>query len=147
MITITVNSENGADARAELLDLLGVSGAIIAKAPVKPETPVEEIPATEEATTKKRRTKAEIEAEKKAAETPEVEPESDQPEETAKVPELVDLQRVCAILVRGSFKQDGIDFIKNIGGADTSKEVPEAKRQEVIDAMKKFADEKGLSVE
>jgi hypothetical protein len=182
MIKIEIDAATGAEARLELLNLLGVGTSWVGIDPAKPgadvtakitvengevtsvETNKEETaPAAEETTKKKRRTKAEIEAEEKAeiAISPENEPDTSQAppgpvdaEQAAKdkealevkVPELVDLQRVCAILVRAGYKKEGVDFIKNIGGADSSKEVPEAKRQDVIDAMTAFATEKQITV-
>ena len=46
----------------------------------------------------------------------------------------------------GVLNQKGIDFIKNVGGADTSKDVAEDKRQACIDAMTKFAEENKISL-
>lgn len=145
MITITLQSENGADARLELLGLLGLT-----EAPAETifEWKNEEKPAiSEEPVKNKRRTKAEIEADKKAVE-PTIEQANEGESETTKIvvfPTLQDLQRECAILVRGGFKQQGIDIIKNIGGADTSKDVAEDKRQACIDELIKVATENNVA--
>lgn len=139
MITITLQSENGAEARLELLALLGVTAVKAISQPVEEVTasiPVEE---SIEPVKGKRRTKAEIEAEKQAAVEPAPEPEK------IEYPTLQDLQRECAILVRGGFKQQGIDIIKNIGGADTSKDVAEDKRQACIDELIKAATENNVA--
>ena len=162
-IKIEIDAATGAEARLELLNLLGVTGALVAKPLTEEQKETfktefkaateEQITAQEPEPTKaKRRTKAEIEAEKKAAESAqatETADETEQPaaEETkAEYPTLQDLQRVCAILVRAGYKQQGIDFIKNVGGADTSKDVAEDKRQACIDAMTKFAEENKISL-
>lgn len=173
MITITVNSENGADARKELMELLGLVNAGTLTATIggskdpaillvteRPDTIigdgvhsaaelVQEHPAAEEPK-KKRRTKAEIEAETLAANTGTEEPPASEAEvvkeETVEFPALVDLQRVCAILVRAGYKDKGIELIKTIGGADSSKDVAEAKRADVIAAMTAFAEEKKIAL-
>ncbi len=78
-----------------------------------------------------------------------VEPTIEQVNETEQPvehPSLQDLQRMCAILVRSGHKQQGIDFIKNIGGADSSKDVAEDKRQACIEAMTKFAKENEIAL-
>lgn len=166
-IVITVNAENGADARKELIDLLGLSAqpltATISSKDLQftidrkqSEEPVQEIevtpeqPAPEEK--KKRRTKAEIEADKAntGSEEPPAtevtpEPEVETPAAEVTFPDLPTLQRACAVLVRAGYKEDGIRLVKTVGGADSSKDVPEEKRQELIDALTKFAEEKQIA--
>lgn len=117
----------------------------------------------------KRRTKAEIaadEAAKAQEETPvDNEPDTSQAppgpvdaeqaaldaealkkgEEAKEVPTLQDLQRECAILVRAGYKEDGVKFIKTIGGAENSKEVPDEKRAAVIEAMAAFIEENKIA--
>lgn len=178
MIKIEINAENGADARKELIDLLGLVNVGTLTATLGGNDPAislvterlkkdvtigdgehtfEELKKEEavEPEKKKRRTKAEIEADKAntgSEEPPATEVKQETPDYensndvTIKVPELKDLQRVCAILVRAGYKQNGIDFIKNVGGAESSVEVPEGKRQAVIDAMTAFAEENKIAL-
>ena len=171
MIKIEINAENGADARKELIDLLGLNTGEL-KATLGGSDPqivvafdrnknvivgdgvntaaeiIEQQAAPEEK--KKRRTKAEIEAEKAntGSEEPpatEVTPEPQTPAAEVTYPDLPALQRACAVLVRAGYKDDGINLVKTIGGADSSKEVPEEKRQALIDALVKFAEEKQIA--
>jgi hypothetical protein len=152
MIKIKIESATGAEARAELLALLG--GSLPAPATVetfKPEVSTTETapPTVEETTTRKRRTKAEIVAEEAAAKelVNEPEPTIEQANETQEVkhPELVDLQRICAVIVRAGHKQKGIDVIKNTGKADSSKDVAPELRQACIDELNAFADENKIT--
>jgi hypothetical protein len=169
VIKIEINAENGADARKELINLLGLSSnqAVTisgADLPVQIERTtdtiigdgektsaelIQEQPAAEEPK-KKRRTQAEIKAEVLAANTGTEEPPASEvtAEETpaAEFPDLVDLQRICAILVRAGYKDKGIELIKKIGGADSSKDVAEAKRADVIAAMTTFAEENKIAL-
>lgn len=179
MIKIEIDAATGAEARLELLNLLGVSGTLTLPVKQTKEEFEEKIHETAvalkenyedtqrlEATREKgkRRTKAEIEADKKAAEpdtsqAPEGPVDAEQAakdkeaietgtalaDTVTEYPTLQDLQRECAILVRGGFKQQGIDIIKNIGGADTSKEVAEDKRQACIDELIKVATENNVA--
>lgn len=171
MIKIEINAENGAGARKELIDLLGLSGnqavtisgadlsvqierttdTIIGDGEKTTAELIQEQPAAEEPK-KKRRTKAEIEAEALAANTgteeppaTEVTPEPETAAAEATFPDLPSLQRACAILVRAGYKEDGIRLVKTIGGADSSKEVPEEKRQVLIDALVKFAEDNKIA--
>lgn len=180
MIKIEIDAATGAEARLELLNLLGVSGILTAPVKQTKEEFEEKIHETAvalkenyedtqrlEATREKgkRRTKAEIEAEKKTAEpdtsqAPEGPVDAEQAakdkeaietgaalaDTVTEYPTLQDLQRICAILVRAGYKQQGIDFIKNVGNADTSKDVAEDKRQACIDAMTKFAEENKIAL-
>lgn len=171
MIKIEIDATTGAEARLELLNLLGVTGPLVIqplteeqKETFKTEfkAATEEVaPTTEEPVKTKRRTKAEIEADKKTAEVDTSQaPEGPVHAEQAandkeaietgaaitEFPTLQDLQRICAILVRAGYKQQGIDFIKNVGSADTSKDVAEDKRQACIDAMTKFAEENKIAL-
>lgn len=172
-IKIEIDAATGAEAREQMLGLLAMGGVITAKLePVEMQAikaqmqilagePGEKLEADGKTPfveqVKKRRTKAEIEAEKKTAEQ---EISAEEVSDTAttltqdnaeqnidtEFPTLQDLQRVCAILVRAGYKQQGIDFIKNVGGADTSKDVVEDKRQACIDAMTKFAEENKIAL-
>ena len=175
MIKIEINAENGADARKELIDLLGfntaelkayIGGTEMQIALDRTKAVVNELGkegftvtdggtsaieiVKEEETKKKRRTKAEIEAEKAntGSEEPpvtEVTPEPETPAAEVTYPDLPALQRACAVLVRAGYKDDGINLVKTIGGADSSKEVPEEKRQALIDALVKFAEDKQIA--
>lgn len=188
MIKIEIDAATGAEARLELLNLLGLAPAIsdenselnFLKQQNKEALEILEeneygslddkeraISIAQEKIKAKRRTKAEIEAEKKVndnepdtSKAPEGPVDAEQAEKdkealdtgaaladtVTEFPTLQDLQRVCAILVRAGYKQQGIDFIKNVGSADTSKDVAEDKRQACIDAMTKFAEENKISL-
>lgn len=170
MIKIEIDVATGAEARLELLNLLGlptlpfsatINGEDLQIALDRTKKAVEEISSqitdqlVEEPVKTKRRTKAEIEADKKATEVdtsqaPEGSVDTDQSKENIEtgtiLPTLQDLQRICAILVRAGYKQQGIDFIKNVGSADTSKDVAEDKRQACIDVMTKFAEENKIAM-
>lgn len=169
MIEIKIEAASGAEARAELLNLLGITpGALITmptpeqKEEIKEQLNVALITGDGESTVKeivetkaKRRTKAEIAADEAAKaqeetpakeETPAAEEAPGQEETPVKeVPTLQDLQRECAILVRAGYKEDGVKFIKTVGGAENSKEVPEEKREAVIAAMAAFIEENKIS--
>jgi hypothetical protein len=166
-IEIKFEGTTGAEARQELMALLGIdlsitiSGKDLQYVLERKETPAEEIKTVEEIKTEetvkgKRRTKAEIAADEaaKAQETPAQEtpaqetPAQETPaQETPATtfPELVDLQRACAIIVRAGYKQKGIDIIKNTGKAATSKDVAPELRQACIDELNAFADENQIA--
>ena len=175
MIKIEIDAASGAEARAELLNLLGIGQTnwigidpaapgkdVSIKATIGCEG-VEKIeviePAkTEESVKGKRRTKAEIAANNAAQETETEKPNEEEISDQAQTmlqdnadqnkeifPELVDLQRACAIIVRAGYKQKGIDIIKNIGKADTSKDVAPELRQACIDELNAFADENKIA--
>lgn len=168
MIEIKIEAASGAEARAELLNLLGVTSGVAAQqieakidpAQLNVALEARPEPVVNEAPTRKRRTQAEIKAEEAAkVETPtqeeppatevkeETPVENEAKEETPakEVPTLQDLQRECAILVRAGYKEDGVKFIKTVGGAENSKEVPEEKREAVIAAMAAFIEENKIS--
>lgn len=171
-IVITVNAENGADARKELIDLLGFGLTPITVSPVTikgtdliiehksekvdadGQTPfveqTTEQPAEEK---KKRRTKAEIEAEKAAlaANTGSEEPpaSADTAEEKSTEPshpDLPALQRVCAILVRAGYKADAVKVITDVGKAPSSADVLPENRQAVIDALTELAKQQNVAL-
>jgi hypothetical protein len=166
-IEIKFEGTTGAEARQELMALLGIDPLTIntkTYIPIKgtEETinvevgkTIEETKFVEEPVKGKRRTKAEIAADEvtKIKENPVSEEVSDQAETIAqdnadqnkKFPELVDLQRACAIIVRAGYKQKGIDIIKNTGKAETSKDVAPELRQACIDELNAFADENQIA--
>jgi hypothetical protein len=164
-IEIKFEGTTGAEARIELMALLGLSSKPTEVKQTKEEfeekihetavalkenyEDTQRLEATREKG--KRRTKAEIAADEaaKAQETPAQEtPAQETPAQetpTASFPELVDLQRACAIIVRAGYKQKGIDIIKNTGKADTSKDVAPELRQACIDELNAFADENQIA--
>lgn len=170
MIKIKIDAASGAEARAELLNLLGLfedTQPVIKQEFIysyeKKDEPGEntEIVVTEkqpdvEEPKKKRRTKAEMEADALKANTGTEEPPASeenvsdgggvQMEQVVEVPTLQDLQRICAILVRAGYREKGTEFIKTVGGADKSPDVPEGKRAEVIAAMTAFAEENKIAL-
>lgn len=176
MIKIEINAENGADARKELIDLLGLSTqttwiGVDSAVPGKDfsvKTTIEagevtnverieetaEQPAAEEK--KKRRTKAEIEAEKAAlaANTGSEEPPAsaentetlDNTQAEPSHPDLPALQRVCAIMVRAGYKADAVKIIETVGKAPNSADVLPENRQAVIDALTELAKQQNVAL-
>lgn len=183
MIKIEINAENGADARKELIDLLGLNGELkayiggtdlkvtterlahsvamvlpdgdkLAENAVITEVLTGDQPAEEK---KKRRTKAEIEAEKAAlaANTGSEEPPASAETTAAPVeeksveptyPELPALQRVCAVMVRAGYKADAIKIIETVGKAASSADVLPENRQAVIDALTELAKQQNVTL-
>lgn len=154
MIKIEIEAATGAEARKQMLGLLGLGYAEDAGITnLVWEKKTEEVELkTEEPAKGKRRTKAEIAADNATpiVETPkeeEIIPEGgdEQMAEEVKHPELVDLQRWCAILVRAGYKSDAQAIIKTTGLAETSKEVLPENRQVAIDALTKFAEDNKIA--
>lgn len=163
-IVITVNAENGADARKELIDLLGLNNSGNLKATLnsqdlqlvlnrtvssaenqQPSQAEESTEQTPEPEKKKRRTKAEIEAEGAKANTGSEEPPAseatvEEPEvKTDEFPTLRDVQILSGTLVRAGYKDKAIELVKTVGKAESTPAVAEENRQALIDAFKQLA--------
>ncbi len=156
MITITLQSENGVEARKELLDLLGlgagtVQSAIDIKFEPEVNTSIAEEPKTGETepTKGKRRTKAEIEADKAAeapkqdvppAENAEVQTAPEQKDFSAMPVEKVEVQNYAAKLIRDSkdavSKKAEVKAIIAKYGSDGIKSIPDDKLNEFFTELK-----------